>query len=104
MVSDVDILFSPRYVFDAVALLRASPSSVVCAPMIDLPEESAEVPSAVGPRRRNPELETWKQWSTVRRVHGADYRKSICITYAALFRAIRDSTGTSRNGAARMTT
>lgn len=40
MTSDADIILSPGYLADAVATLETRPLSVVCAPMLDLPEES----------------------------------------------------------------
>jgi hypothetical protein len=90
MLSDVEILLSPRYVSDAVAVLRASPSSIVCAPMLDLPEELAETLEQSARSGEDLQLETWKQWSHVRRAYVvAAHHTSICIGYTALFKAIR---------------
>lgn len=42
MTSDSDLILSPGYLADAAATLESHPLSVVCAPMLDLPEESAD--------------------------------------------------------------
>jgi hypothetical protein len=89
MLSDVDILLSPGYVSDAVAQLRASPSSIVCAPMLDLPKESAGILEQAARSGEDLQLETWKQWSRVRRAYEVDEHTAICIGYTALFKAIR---------------
>jgi hypothetical protein len=42
LTSDVDLLFSPTYVADAIQLLRRLPLTVVCSAMLDLPAECVE--------------------------------------------------------------
>lgn len=89
MISDVEILLSPRYVSDAVALLRASPSSIVLSPMLDLPEESAEILEQSARAGEDLQLDMWKQWARVRRAYRVDVHTSICVGYTTFFKAIR---------------
>jgi len=89
MLSDADILFSPRYLSDAVRLLRAFPLSIVCAPMRDLPEESGEVLERATQAGGDLELETWKQWSSIRRAYPVDEHTAICMGYTTVFKEIQ---------------
>jgi hypothetical protein len=90
MISDAEILISPRYVSGAVAQLQASPASIVLAPMLDLPEASGGILEQSARARGNLQLETWRQWSRVRRAHHAvDEHTAICVGFTVLFKAIR---------------
>lgn len=87
LTSDVDMVFSSRYLADAVEALGESPFSVLGAPMLDLPEESAD------PFRLSTEtgdaldLEYWKQGCS-RRL-GIDFHPSLGMTYTAFYQLIR---------------
>jgi glycosyltransferase involved in cell wall biosynthesis len=85
--SDVDILFSPHYVADAVDTLRLSPLSYVCSAMLDLPEESAEMLERAACVEEALELDTWRRLSRPR--HGWEHHPTICMTYTAVLQAMR---------------
>jgi hypothetical protein len=87
MTSDVDVLLSPRYLADAVRELTASPLSVVCSAMLDLPEESAEVVEQSALAGEELPLEAWKQWCTPR--YGWFAHPSICVALTAVYQALR---------------
>jgi glycosyltransferase involved in cell wall biosynthesis len=87
LTSDVDIIFSPSYVAEAVQALRGSPLSVVCSRMLDLPEHTAEalrLASLSEPSLRFHEL---KQSSSAR--HSWASHPSIAMTYTSFYHYIR---------------
>jgi glycosyltransferase involved in cell wall biosynthesis len=87
MTSDVDIVFSPRYLSDSVGVLTTSPLSVVCSAMLDLPEESAEILERGARIGEVLQPDAWKEWCCPR----YDWKEhpSICMTYTALYQVIR---------------
>ncbi len=87
MTSDVDVVLSPRYLSDAVELLKTSPLSVVCSAMLDLPEESAGTLERSARDGEDLQLETWKEWCRPR--YDWTAHPSICIAYTALYQAVR---------------
>jgi GT2 family glycosyltransferase len=87
LTSDVDILFSPGYVADAVAALTRPQPAYVCAAMLDLPEESAEVVERTARTGNALQLDAWKARSRPR--HDWEHHPSICLTYTAVLQAIR---------------
>ena len=87
MTSDADILLSPGYLADSLDRLRREPLSVICSPMLDLPEESVG-----GARRaaRNGEpfpMEEWRERAEPRL--DWDYHPSITITYTSFYQLVR---------------
>jgi cellulose synthase/poly-beta-1,6-N-acetylglucosamine synthase-like glycosyltransferase len=50
MTSDADVMFSRRYLADAIRTLEASPLSVLASSMLDLPQESVEVMKNADPK------------------------------------------------------
>jgi predicted glycosyltransferase involved in capsule biosynthesis len=86
LVSDVDIVFSPRYVEAALEILATSPTSVVCSAMLELPEESAELCERTARTEDELPLEEWRRWCRPR--HDVEWHPSICMTYTAIFRAL----------------
>lgn len=87
MTSDVDIMLSPRYLSDAIRALEASPLSVICSAMLDLPEESVEVMRDAARPREELALERWREWCSPR--FGWKLHPSIAVTYTAFFQLIR---------------
>lgn len=87
LTSDVDMVFSPGYLADAIEVLEGSPFSVVCAPMHDLPEESTEAFRQWAATGDALELESWKERSS-RRMN-AEFHPSLCMSHTAYFRIIR---------------
>lgn len=87
MTSDVDVLISPRYVADAVRLLRSMPLSVVCSAMRDLPEECAEVLERCAELGEPLPFEQLVPKSTPR--HGWRMHPSLGISYTAYYKLIR---------------
>ncbi len=90
MVSDVDILLSPRYLADAIEALKAEPLSIVCSPMLDLPEASStafrELPGHDAPLP----LDCWKERAVPRDLLDfTDFHPSIALTYTAFLDLIR---------------
>ncbi len=87
MTSDVDLLFSPGFLAEAVAVLRDSPLSVVCSPMLDLSEDSTgllrDITATGAPLR----LREWKRSTVPRR--GWEYHPSVTVTHSAVHRLIR---------------
>ena len=87
MTSDADIMLSRGYLADAIRALEASPLSVLCSSMLDLPEESVEVmKNAVRPGGQLA-LDRWKDWCSPR--FGSSYHRSVVLTYTAFFLLIR---------------
>jgi hypothetical protein len=87
LTSDVDVVFSDRYLADAVEALRGSPFSVVGAPMLDLPEESVEHFRRSAETGEALDLEYWKERSS-RRLD-IDFHPSIGMTSTAFYQLIR---------------
>jgi glycosyltransferase involved in cell wall biosynthesis len=87
MTSDVDILLSPRYLADALRMLRDAPLSVVCAPMLDLPEASSETVARAARSDQDARLETWRAWSVPR--FPSEFHPSVAVTYTAFCKLIR---------------
>lgn len=87
MTSDADILLSPSYLADAVSVLREAPLSVVCSPMLDLPEESADVLERASREQQPLQLDAWREWCRPR--FGWQMHPSVCVAFAALYRAVR---------------
>jgi hypothetical protein len=87
MVSDADILLSPRYVADAVKVLKQDPLSVVCSPMLDLPETLVESVREVALTGAPLPLEAWKEQSVPRL--DREMHSSIALTYSRYYRLIR---------------
>jgi GT2 family glycosyltransferase len=87
LTSDVDILFAPAYVAEAVRALRESPLSVVCSRMLDLPEDTADELRRTGECGAPLRLHEWKRASTPR--YGWRSHPSIAMTYTAFHQAIR---------------
>ncbi len=87
LTSDVDVVFSPGYVADAVAALEAAPLSVVVAPMWDLPEESADTFRRAAETQERIDLDYWKKHSTPR--FGIDSHPSVTMTYTVFYHLIR---------------
>jgi hypothetical protein len=87
MVTDADIVLSPRYVADAVATLREAPFSVVCASMLDLPEGSVDAWRAVALDEAPLDVPSWREQCAPRL--DRELHSSIAITYSAYFQLIR---------------
>jgi len=60
LLSDADVIFSPTYLSRTIRVLRRSPASVVCAPMLDLPEESADAFGRYAETGEDLDLEGWR--------------------------------------------
>jgi len=87
LTSDTDIVFSPTYLADAVRLLAASPLSIVCSAMLDLPEESAGALESSALTGSAMELDSWKAWCRPR--YGWDLHPSISMTHTVLYQTVR---------------
>ena len=87
MVSDADIVFSPRYVADAVEELRKAPLSAVCSTMLDLPEGTSEALSDAAGAGAPLDLEPFRELCTPRL--NRELHSSIAITHTEFYRAIR---------------
>jgi len=87
MTSDVDILLSPGYISAALRILRESPHSVICSPMLDLPQHSAEVLRHAADTGGPLLLDEWRRWTKAR----LDWRShpSITVTYSAFHHLVR---------------
>ena len=85
--SDADLLLSPRFLEEAVAALRRAPLSVICAPMLDLPEHSTDLLFAFAGTSDPLPLDEWRTWATPR--HGWRYHRSLTVTHAAFHQLIR---------------
>jgi len=86
LTSDVDMVFSPRYLADAVEAIGDSPFSVICAPMRDLPEESTEAFRRSAETGDALELEYWKERSSPR--FNGRFHPSLGMTYTAFYQLI----------------
>lgn len=87
LTSDVDVVFSPRYLADAVEALEDAPFSVICAPMRDLPEESTEAFRRSAETGDALEMQYWKERSSRR--FDIDFHPSLAMTYTAFYQVIR---------------
>lgn len=85
MVSDVDMIFSPDYVAAALQALSASPFSVICSPMYDLPQGTVPALTAAAGSQRL-EVDLLRKCSTPR--WGDKPHASILITYTAFLKVI----------------
>jgi GT2 family glycosyltransferase len=86
LIADVDVVFSPRYLADAVALLRASPPSVVCSAMLDLPEEATATLERAARTGEDLDFEALRQLCRPRL--GWECHPRVCMTYTVLYEAI----------------
>jgi predicted glycosyltransferase involved in capsule biosynthesis len=84
MTSDVDVMFSPRYLGDAVHALTKSPLSVVCSPMLDLPEESAEIVERAADTGETLQFDSWRQLCRAR--FGWPFHPSIGVAYTRSYK------------------
>lgn len=87
MTSDVDMLFSPNYVRDAIDLLENEPFSVVCAPMLDLPEEALPDLQMAARDGKNLDLHLWKD-RAIDRFDG-EIHPSLGVSHTAFYQLIR---------------
>ncbi len=87
MVSDVDMLFSPRFLTEAVAALERSPLSLIGAAMLDLPETSVEVLRRASQTGEDLQLHRWKASSTAR--FGWRFHPSVLVARTSLLALIR---------------
>ena len=87
MTSDVDVVLSPRYLRDAVHALAASPLSVVCSPMLDLPEDSVPLLEQAAGSGEDVPCDTWKPLCKPR--YDWKYHPSIGLTYTAYYKLVR---------------
>lgn len=86
LVSDVDIVFSPSYVSDAIALIAKYPLSVVCSTMLDLSAEASDdlIRASRGAQLDMLELKERSVARRRRRTHS-----SILLTHTQVLTAIR---------------
>ena len=87
MTSDADVMFSRRYLADAIRALEASPLSVLCSAMLDLPERSVEVMKDAARPGGQLALDTWKDWCSPR--FGSPRHFGVALTCTAFFQLIR---------------
>jgi glycosyl transferase family 2 len=87
MTSDVDIVLSPTYLADAVRALTVSPLSIICSPMLDLPEASAASFRRMAETEEALSVGTWREQSSPR--HGWDFHPSIVVGYTAFFQIVQ---------------
>ncbi len=87
LTSDADIVLSPRYLSDAVRALRRSPLSVVCSPMLDLPEESIDALRRAAESDEGLQSEEWRGRCSAR--FGWALHPSIAVALTAFFAIIR---------------
>ena len=87
LASDADVILSPRYLSDAIAALKASPFSVICSPMLDLPETSTEFFRRASETGDDLQVEKWKKRCSPRL--GWELHPGVVITYTSFFRLIR---------------
>ncbi len=87
LTSDVDILFAPAYIAEAVQALRDSPLSVVCSRMLDLPEPTADKLRRTGESGAPLRLHEWKGLTSPR--YEWAFHPSIAMTYTTFHHFIR---------------
>jgi predicted glycosyltransferase involved in capsule biosynthesis len=87
MTSDADVMFSRRYLADAIRTLEVSPLSVLVSSMLDLPKESVEVMEDAARPGGQLSLSQWKGWCSPR--FGSPIHYSIALTWTAFFHLIR---------------
>jgi glycosyltransferase involved in cell wall biosynthesis len=87
MTCDADIIYSPRYIEDCIAVLRTAPLSVVCAPMFDLPEDSKDLTERAANHGGYFDLKRWKEQCSPRL--GWAFHPSITITFTAFYQCVR---------------
>lgn len=87
MTSDADILLSPGYLAEAVRTLRRTPLSVVCSPMLDLPEATTSELRRTADESGPLPLARWRP-RTTRRLEW-DYHPSITVGYTIFYRLVR---------------
>lgn len=87
MTSDADLLLSSHYLADAVATLRARPLSVVCSPMLDLPEESRETLQRIARDEEPLDVDALSPRCPVRK--GLKLHPSAGVTFTGFHHAIR---------------
>lgn len=87
MTSDVDVVLSPTYLADAVRALTVSPLSVICSPMLDLPETSTASFRRMAETDEASSLGRWREQCSPR--FGWDFHPSIVVAYTAFFQMVR---------------
>ncbi len=87
MTSDADIILSPSYLADAVATLESRPLSVVCAPMLDLPEASTCAAARAARNGDVLDVEALRAESLARKE--MELHPSAGVTFTAYHHAIR---------------
>jgi len=87
MTSDADVVLSPRYLSGALHVLTTSHLSVICSPMLDLPEDSTATFRRMAETGEDLQAETWKQSCSPRL--GWDFHPSVAVSYTAFFQLIR---------------
>jgi hypothetical protein len=87
MASDVDIVLSPTYLADAIRALTLSPLSIICSPMLDLPEASAAAFRRMAETEEAPSVGTWQEQCSPR--YGWDIHPSIVVGYTVFFQIVR---------------
>ena len=87
MAADADTVFSPRYLSDCIVTLKSSPLSVVCAAMLDLPEESTEIVKRAANLSEGLDFEHWNKWCSPR--FGWKWHPVIAFTFTAYYHCIR---------------
>ena len=87
LTSDADILLSRRYIASGVQILKDSPPSIVCAPMLDLPRRLTTCLRRAARGSAPLDVEGWRASSTTR--FDADPHPSITMSYTAVYKLIR---------------
>jgi len=87
LASDADVVFSPRYLSDAIAALKDFPFSVICSPMLDLPETSSDFFRKASETGDDPQVENWKKQCSPRL--DWEFHPGVVITYTSFFKLIR---------------
>jgi len=87
LASDADTVFSPRYISDCIAAQKSSPLTVVCSPMLDLPQESAETFKNAANPGEDVDLVHWKKSCSPR--FGWEWHSAITFTLTAFYQCIR---------------
>lgn len=87
MTSDVDMVFSPSYASDAMRVLEAEPLSIVCAPMLDLPQEALPALQQAARQGESLDLEHWKD-RAIDRFEG-EIHPSLGVSRTVFYKLIR---------------
>jgi hypothetical protein len=87
MTSDVDIVLSSTYLADAVRALTVSPFSLICSPMLDLPEASAAAFRRMAETEEALPVGPWREQTSPR--YGWDIHPSVVVGYTAFFQIVQ---------------